>query len=156
MTGNGWRHNIKGAIEGLPLYLLIIIIIAAVSIGIVMGLLNMAKPPQTLGTVGLSTPLVAVQDLNGDGISENGSFSLTVTVCDGTGNRLAGAVVSLNGDDVKKADGTNPYAITDPSGQARFTGLSCAIVGSGTNPITVTIEKSGYGHKTLDIPVVQQ
>ncbi len=162
MTGKGWRKGRKGwsndkrgAIEGLPLYLLIIIIITAVSIGIVMGLLNMAKPPQALGTVSLSTPLIAVKD-DGSGIYKNDSVSLTVTVTDSSGNRLKDAVVSLSGDNIKKADGTNPYGRTDANGEAKFTGLKCSVVGSGTNPITVTVEKSGFGKKVLDIPVVAE
>jgi len=162
MTGKGWRKGRKGwsndkrgAIEGLPLYLLIIIIITAVSIGIVMGLLNMAKPPQALGTVSLSTPLIAVKD-DGSGIYKNDSVSLTVTVTDSSGNRLKDAVVTLSGDNIKKADGTNPYGRTDANGEAKFTGLKCSVVGSGTNPITVTVEKSGFGKKVLDIPVVAE
>jgi hypothetical protein len=79
-----------------------------------------------------------------------------VTVTDSSGNRLKDAVVTLSGDDIKKADGTNPYGRTDANGEAKFTGLKCSIVGSGTNPITVTVEKSGYGKKVLDIPVVQE
>jgi len=151
----GLRNDRKGAIEGLPLYLLIIIIITAVSIGIVMGLLNMAKPPQALGTVSLSTPLIAVRD-DGSGIYRNDSVSLTVTVTDSSGNRLKDAVVSLSGDNIKKADGTNPYGRTDLNGEAKFTNLKCSVVGSGTNPITVTVEKSGFGKKVLDIPVVAE
>ena len=153
--GRSWRKNRNGAIEGLPLYLLIIIIITAVSIGIVMGLLNMAKPPQALGTVSLSTPLIAVKD-DGSGIYKNDSVSLTVTVTDSSGDRLKDAVVTLSGDNIKRADGTNPYARTDSNGEARFAGLKCSCVGSGTNPITVTVEKSGFGKKVLDIPVVAE
>jgi hypothetical protein len=153
--GRGWGKDRNGAIEGLPLYLLIIIIITAVSIGIVMGLLNMVKPPQALGTVSLSTPLISVKD-DGSGISKNDSVSLTVTVTDSSGNRLKDAVVTLSGDNIKKSDGTNPYGRTDANGEARFSGLKCSIVGSGTNPITVTVEKSGFGKKVLDIPVVQE
>ena len=153
--GRSWRKNRNGAIEGLPLYLLIIIIITAVSIGIVMGLLNMAKPPQALGTVSLSTPLIAVKD-DGSGIYKNDSVSLTVTVTDSSGDRLKDAVVTLSGDNIKRADGTNPYARTDSNGEARFSGLKCSCVGSGTNPITVTVEKGGFGKKVLDIPVVAE
>jgi|GEM_PF-1754347 len=151
----GWRKNRRGAIEGLPLYLLIIIIITAVSIGIVMGLLNLAKPPQALGTVSLSTPLVAVRD-DGSGIYKNESVNLTVTVTDSSGNRLKDAVVTLSGNGIKRPDGTNPYARTDGNGEARFSNLKCSVVGSATNPITVTVEKSGFGKKVLDIPVVAE
>ena len=155
MTGKGLRHDKRGAIEGLPLYLLIIIIITAVSIGIVMGLLNMAKPPQALGAVSLSTPLISVRD-DGSGTFRNDSVSLTVTVTDGSGNRLKDAVVTLSGDNIKRADGATPYARTDGNGEAKFANLRCSVVGYGTNPITVTVEKAGFGKKVLDIPVVQE
>jgi len=149
-----WRRRREAAIEGLPLYLLIIIIITAVSIGIVMSMLNMAKPPQTLGSVNLSTPVVVVRDSNNDSIYDNNSISLTVTVTDSSGNKLSGAVVTLTGNDIKTPSGTNPYATTGSDGKATFTGLKCSVIGTGANPITVTIEKSGYGKKTLDLPVV--
>ena len=65
-------------------------------------------------------------------------------------------MVTLSGNNIKRPDGTNPYARTDSDGKARFSDLSCSVVGQATNPITVTVEKSGYGKKVLDIPVVAE
>ncbi len=155
MAGTKWRRSREGAIEGLPLYLLIIVIITAVSIGIVFGMLSLAKPPQALGSVSLSPQMVVVSDRDGDGTWTNESVSLTVVVTDSSGNRLPGAVVTLAGNGIKTGSGTNPYATTDSEGKAAFTGLKCSVVGSGAGPITVTIEKAGYGKKVMDIPVVQ-
>jgi len=152
MTGLAYRRNTRAAIEGLPLYLLIIIIITAVSIGIVMGMLNMVKPPQTIGNVSISPEAIEVRD-DGTGTYVNSSFSLNVTVTDGSGNRLSGAVVTLGGNNVKM-DGGAAY-LTTKDGKASFTKLSCSLVGAGTNPIIVTIEKSGYGKKTVDLIVVK-
>ena len=152
MTKLSHDSNTRAAIEGLPLYLLIIIIITAVSIGIVLSLLNMVKPPQTLGDVSLSIPLVEVQD-DGTGTYVNQSFSLDVTVTDGSGNRLSDAVVTLSGNDIKMNGGA--AYLTTKDGKAAFTQLSCSVVGAGTNPIVVTIEKSGYGKKTVELPVVK-
>jgi hypothetical protein len=152
MPGLSYRRNTRAAIEGLPLYLLIIIIITAVSIGIVMGLLNMAKPPQTLGDISLSIPVVETHD-DGTGTYVNSSFSLNVTVTDGSGNRISGAVVTLGGNSIKM-NGAAAY-LTTKDGKASFSQLSCSLVGTGTNPIVVTIEKSGYGKKTIELPVVK-
>jgi len=149
-----WRKRNDAAIEGLPLYLLIIIIITAVSIGIVMTMLNMAKPPQTLGQVSLSTPVVVLNDPNKDGTYNNDSVSLVVTVTDSSGNKLSGAVITLTGNDIKTSACGNPYATTGSDGKASFSGLKCSVIGTGANPILITIEKSGYGKKTLDLPVV--
>ncbi|MEM2868820.1 MAG: Ig-like domain-containing protein [Thermoplasmata archaeon] len=155
MAVRKWRRSDGGAIEGLPLYLLIIVIITAVSIGIVFGMLSLAKPPQALGSVSVSPQLVVVSDKDGDGIWANESVAITVTVTDSSGNRLAGAVVTLQGNNIKTREGSKPYATTDANGEAKFTGLRCSVVGSGAGPIIVTIEKPGYGKKVLDIPVVQ-
>ena len=152
MRGLSIQRDTRAAIEGLPLYLLIIIIITAVSIGIVMGMLNMAKPPQTIGGVDLSIPLVEVRD-DGTGHFVNESFNLNVTVTDGSGNKLSGVVVTLGGNSIKM-NGAAAY-LTTKDGVASFTKLSCSVVGSGTNPIVVTIEKSGFGKKTIELPVVK-
>lgn len=154
MDSLSYKKNSRAAIEGLPLYLLIIIIITAVSIGIVMGLLNMAKPPQTLGAVTYAPQLVAVSYSNASGNYENNSFSVTVTVTDGSGNRLSGAVVTLTGNNIKDSTDKNPYLTTDSNGQAKFSGLKCSVVGTSSSPITITVEKGGFGKKTLDLPVV--
>ena len=152
MPGSPYRRNTRAAIEGLPLYLLIIIIITAVSIGIVMGLLNMVKPPQTIGDISLSIPLVEVRD-DGTGTYVNQSFSLNVTVTDGSGNKISGAVVTLSGDSIKMNGGA--AYLTTKDGTAPFKQLSCSVVGAGTNPIVITVEKSGYGKKTIELPVVK-
>ncbi|MGQ9583706.1 MAG: carboxypeptidase-like regulatory domain-containing protein [Thermoplasmatota archaeon] len=149
------QRNDRGAIEGLPLYLLIIVIITAVSIGIVFGMLGLAKPPQALGSVSLSPQLVVLSDRDGDGTWTNESVALTIIVTDSSGNRLPGAVVTLTGNGIKTPSGTNPYATTNSDGMAVFTGLKCSVVGSGAGPIVVTIEKAGYGKKVMDVPVVQ-
>ena len=152
MPGLSYRRNTRAAIEGLPLYLLIIIIITVVSIGIILGLLNMVKPPQTIGDISLSIPLVEVRD-DGTGTYVNSSFNLSVTVTDGSGNKLSGVVVTLSGDSIKMNGGAAYNTTRD--GTASFNQLSCSVIGAGTNPIVITIEKSGYGKKTLELPVVK-
>lgn len=156
MTVSPYRRDRRAAIEGLPLYLLILVIITAVSIGIVLGLLSLAKPPQTLGAVTVDPQVIAVSDPNGDSIYDASNANITVTVTDGSGNRLSGAVVTLSGNNITDTGGKKPFLTTNSDGQAKFSGLKCSVVGSGTNPILITIEKAGYGKKTLDLPVVQQ
>lgn len=117
-----------------------------------MGLLNMAKPPPTIGCVSLSPEVIEARD-DGNGTYVNDSFSLNITVTDGSGSRLSGAVVTLSGDNIKMNGGA-AYAITK-DGKASFTQLSCSLAGAGTNPIVVTVEKSGYGKKTQELIVVK-
>lgn len=147
------RKDKSGAIEGFPLYLMIIIIITVVGIGIVLGLLSQVEPPKTMKTVSISPETVEVKDPDGDDVYTNNDFSVTIRVTDSSGDGIKGAVITLEGCNVKDG-GTRPYGKTDSDGKLTLSGLSCEVVGDDTGHITVTVEKSGMGKKTSEIVVI--
>lgn len=159
MHGENMRGFVRmkdGAIEGMPLYLLIIVIITVVSIGIIVGLMSAFKPPATFGDIHVEPNVIVVHLDKTTGIYKNDSIDITVIVSDSQGNRVEGAVVSLEGNNISTQDNRRPYGTTDSNGMKVFKGLKCQVIGTGTYPIKVKIEKSGYPSKTIDIPVVKE
>jgi hypothetical protein len=153
---SAFSRNRTGAIEGFPLYLVIVIIIAVVSVVIVMGMLNSVNPPKTIKEVLVVEPTaVTVKDGDGNGIYEpEKPFAIKVKVVDNNGDAVKGAVVTISGDSVKKSSGEAAYGTTDENGELQLTGLTCQVVG-GTSPLTIKAEKSGFGEKTTTLPVVK-
>jgi len=139
-------RNTRSAVEGMPMYLLIVVIVTVVSIGIIFGMLNAVRPPATIDKVVVSPDMITVSDPDGDGEYTNESFDLSILVKDSNDNPVKGAVVTLSGCDVKDSGGTVPYGKTDSSGKIHFRSLRCSVAGSGNSHITVTVEKSGYSN----------
>lgn len=156
MAMSAFRKDPSAAIEGFPLYLVIVIIIAVVSVVIVMGMLNSVNPPKTIKEVLVVEPAaVTVKDADGNGIYEpERPFTVKVKVVDNNGDPVKGAIVTIAGNNVKKSTGEAAYGTTDDNGELLFSGLDCEVVGA-TSPLTIKAEKSGYGEKTTTLPVVK-
>jgi protocatechuate 3,4-dioxygenase beta subunit len=149
----GFKRDRSAAIEGLPLYLIIIVVITVVGLGIILGLMNTIKTPKTIDKVVLSKEVVEVTDTDKDGTYTTTNQAVTVKVVDSNGDPIKGAVVRLTGCNVKENGGT-AYGTTDSNGEVKFTKLSCEVIGSDTGHITVEVEKSGMGKKTATITVI--
>jgi hypothetical protein len=149
----GFKHDRKGAIEGLPLYLIIIIVITVIGLGIILGMMNTIKPPKTIDKVVLSKEVIIVEDGNTDGIYSASKEALTIKVVDSNGDPIKGAVVTLSGCNVKE-NGTTAFGTTDSNGELKFKALSCEVLGTDTGHINVVVEKSGLGKKTAVITVI--
>jgi len=150
---HGLRSDRSGAIEGLPLYLIIIIVITVLGLGIILGMMNTIKPPKKIEKIVLSTETIAVKDDNKDGTYEVKNQALTVKVVDNNGDPIKGAVVRLTGCNVSEG-GTTAYGTTDSNGELKFKALSCQVIGTDTGHITVAVEKSGMGKLEATITVI--
>jgi protocatechuate 3,4-dioxygenase beta subunit len=150
---HGFKSDRNGAIEGLPLYLIIIIVITVIGLGIILGMMNTIKPPKTLDKVVPSKETIEVKDDNKDGTYEAKNQALTVKVVDNNGDPIKGAVVTLTGCNVSNA-GKTAYGTTDSNGEVKFTALNCQVIGTDTAHIQITAEKSGMGKKTVTITVI--
>ncbi|QLH75519.1 MAG: Ig-like domain-containing protein [Methanomassiliicoccales archaeon] len=153
--GNELVRDKDGGIEGLPLQLMILVLIAGVGSAVMMGWMANLDTPTTISEVCTEPGQIILKDLNGDGIYTNDSIDLMVHVVDNNGNDVSGAVVILNGCNVATSSGTTAYGTTDSTGHVLFKGLRASHVGSSLGFITVTITKGGSGSEsTYSIPVV--
>jgi hypothetical protein len=150
-----FKKDRRGGIEGLPLQLMIMVLIAGIGSAVLLGWMGNLNAPQSIGSV-TSTPMELVaHDGNGDGIYDASNLGLTITVLDGKGDSVAGATVVLDGCNIERLDGSAPYGTTDSNGQITLDNLHLSQTGKAVGFITVTVTKSGYGTDTsLSIPVI--
>jgi len=143
------NRNKRGSIEGLPLQLMIVIIIATLGTAILIGWMGSIDTPKSIGTVDV---------VSGDIVLEGTSTTngvIVVYVADQNGNPLSGATVVLSGLGVMDKNGKTAYLNTDSMGYASFDGLHINLRGAGVGFITVNVSMSDYGeNNTARVAVI--
>jgi len=155
MARRGLVGNQAGGIEGLPLQLLIMVVVAGLGLTIIMGWMNSIAAPHSIGDVFVTPSEITVFDDDGDGVYTNDGVAITVTVTDEKGDRLEGATVVLEGANVKGGDGAVARGVTNSNGQVLFQGLNVESFGSKLTTVTVTVAKGDYGiDSSYEIPII--
>lgn len=137
------NNNRKGSIEGLPLQLMIVILVATMGTGILLGWMNSIDTPNSIGSVDVVSSDI---DMNGEYRINDGHIEIFVT--DQDGNPLKGATVVLSGLGVCDKNGGTAYGTTDSTGYISFSDLSITMRGSTVGFITVNVSMSDYGENT--------
>jgi len=139
------RRNRRGGIEGLPLQLMIIILVAALGTAIIIGWMGTIETPKSIRSV------------EADPVNIQGTIgvNLKVTVTDQDGNPLEGATVVLTGNGIVNSQGKTPNAVTDQKGTVQFIGLSIKNLSGSVGYIDVEAMKPGYGSKSIQIVVIR-
>ena len=110
----------KGALEGLPLYLIILVVIAAVAIVVIFSYLNVLK------TVELAKIEVYIDQQKVDPLeTTEGTHGVYIVAIGDDGSKLKDVTITLTG------AGVNMAKKTDSNGEAHFGSLDFIIV-SGT------------------------
>jgi len=149
------RNDCSGGIEGLPLQLLIMVVVAGLGLTIIMGWMNSIAAPHSIGEIYVSPSEILVYDEDKDGLYTKSGVVMTITVTDQSGDRLEGATVMLEGANIKTKDGGPVRGVTDPHGQVVLTGLSVESFGTRLTTIMVTVAKGDYGiDSSFEIPVI--
>ncbi|MGM0406078.1 MAG: hypothetical protein ACQEQM_08055 [Thermoplasmatota archaeon] len=111
MNRNRKKLSNEGALEGLPLYLILLVVIAGVGTAIIVGWMTSAQ----------STELDSIEVEDGNGIVTAGSNNnVKITTYDQDGNGLEGVVLTLEGCDVVESgetgsDGSYTFRNINPS-----------------------------------------
>ena len=144
-----------GGIEGLPLQLLIMVVVAGLGLTIIMGWMASISVPRSIGEVFVDPGEILVFDSDGDGIYSREGLALTVVVTDQSGDRLEGATVLLEGSNIRTSDGGPVRGITDSRGRAVFVDLVIEHYGPTLATVTVTVAKGDYGiDSSFEIPII--
>lgn len=128
------RRNMddEGALEGLPLYLIILVVVAGIGTAIIAGWMMSAQ----------STELGSMEVVEEDRIiSENSGETITIKAYDQDGNPLQGAVVTLEGSGVTKS------GQTDSEGECDISNVRAELP-SNDNFGTIDVEVSYTGDMT--------
>lgn len=152
-----WRRgrlNRRAGIEGLPLQLMIMVLIAGVGSAILIGWMSGLEAPKAISSVRATPSEIVVEDLNRDGIFDRTNFDINITVLDQQGDGVAGASVILEGANLRKGSAV-AHGTTDAAGKLLLSGLSCSLSGDRVGYIHVTVSRAGFGSDvTLTIPVI--
>jgi len=149
------KEDLGGGIEGLPLQLLIMVVVAGLGLTVIMGWMNSISAPHSIGEVFASPSEIVVYDEDGDGLYTHENIIMTVTVTDQDGKRLEGATVILEGANIRTSTGDAVRGVTDSQGQVLFSGLKVEQFGSRLTTIAVTVAKGDYGiDSSYEIPVI--
>ena len=149
---NDWR----GGIEGLPLQLMIMVVIAGIGTTVILGWMSGLQPPSTIASIHTYPGEIVLTDSDGDGIFQAGDITIQITVLDTGGNGISGATVLLEGASIcyQSTDGT-VHGVTDSAGKLILSGLKASLAGEQMGFITVTVIKSGYGSEGgVQVPVI--
>lgn len=156
MTKQSIKKNNGGGIEGLPLQLMIMVVIAGIGTTIILGWMAGLQPPSSIGSIHSSPGEIVLSDPDGDGIFKGQDLAIEITVLDPSGKGIVGASVILEGAALSSAvEGGTVHGITDTNGKVTFTDLEACLTEGPLGFITVTIVKSGYGTDSeFKIPVI--
>ena len=156
------RMNRRGSIEGLPLYMTMMVVISAASIAILSGWFSGAEY-RTIGDVHVEPEQIILEKKStpyGYTVYSKSHFRMVVTVTDDKGNPIKDASVTLTGMGIKmkattqkgRATSITPHALTDSNGIAVLYNL---YINNAYGPGEITV-KVTYGHggiKYVTVPV---
>jgi len=138
------KMNRKGALEGLPLYMIILVVIAGIGTAVIGGWMMSAQTTE-LGSLEVEDHEGEVSQID---LSEFQTKTLTVTTYDQQGDALEGTTVFIEGCGAGDID--EPVKQTDSDGEASFGLQSSDLhVPSGDNFGTITITAEYTGDMTL-------
>ncbi|MFP4197277.1 MAG: carboxypeptidase-like regulatory domain-containing protein [Methanomassiliicoccales archaeon] len=145
-----------GGIEGLPLQLMIMVLVAGLGTTVILGWMGGLEAPKTIDSVHVSPGRVVLGDPDGDGIFSTSDIEVVVTVQDQEGSGIPGATVLLEGSSVKYGgDDEAVHGVTGPDGRVEFTDLNVSSAGEGISYLHITVAKPGYGSEsTTSVPVI--
>jgi hypothetical protein len=122
------KNDDRASVEGMPLYMLIMVVVVVAAIGIITGLMG-AFTGQNLGEVSATPDVIHVS-------GGEGSTEFTVTVKDTEGRAIEGATVYIEGEGVATAaktgeDGTAAFSVSVDLGTKAVGELSIRVSHDG-------------------------
>ena len=151
------RKDRNAGIEGLPLQLMIMVVVAGLGMTVILGWMGGLNSPNGIDAVYSSPNEIVLTDGDHDGIYARSGIMLTISVMDLHGEPVKGATVVLDGCNLQVSGGKQVHGTTDDSGKVTFNGLTASQTGRSVGFITVTVTKSGLGtDSSLTVPVVSE
>jgi hypothetical protein len=156
-----FRKNIRrdrdAGIEGLPLQLMIMVVVAGLGTAIILGWMGGLSAPNGIEAVYSNPTELVLSDGDHDGVYTKTGISITISVLDKSGDAVKGATVVLDGCNLVGSNGKQVHGTTDDLGKVTFTGLSASQTGRSVGFILVSVTKSGLGTDNgLTVPVISE
>ncbi len=151
------RKDRDAGIEGLPLQLMIMVVVAGLGTAIILGWMGGISAPNGISAVYSNPSEITLTDSDHDGIHTRTGITLTITVLDNSGEVVQGATVVVDGCNIETSDGRTVHGTTNSEGKVTFSGLSASQTGKTVGYVTVSATKGGMGTDgSLTIPVISE
>ena len=132
--------NRDGGIEGLPLQLMIVILVATLGTAVIMGWMGGIDSPHFIKTIGVEENVVVI---------ENGVIGdIHVCVLDENDEPLKGVSVLISN---KQVVGPTSYVTTDDNGRAVLKGWTLSDYPKSTIKLSLSAYLSGYTERTEQV-----
>ena len=132
----------SASIEGLPLQLMIMGIIASLGTAVIVGWISSIQTPTCIGNVEFEPDEIFVTDKNRDGIFDATIKEFSLRVVDTAGNPIGNANILLEGTSICN-EHHRLYGKTNDDGMLVFKDVSFRVVGDRTTTITVSVSGQG-------------
>ena len=145
MLGN-LKGNDRGGIEGLPLQLMIVIMVATMGSAVIIGWMGSIDTPHYISSLNVEENIVYIED------GEIPDIHILVT--DEDGSPMAGVTVRIVNGQVSHPDGRDHDVVTDSKGRATLKGWHLEDYPLGTITLKISAYRSGYSTYTEEVPGV--
>jgi hypothetical protein len=137
------KGNNKGGIEGLPLQLMIVIMVATMGSAVIMGWMGSIDTPQYISTLGVEENIVYIDD---------GEIpDIHLLVLDQNDEPMKGVTVRIMNSQVYHPEGKDYDVITDTYGRTVLKGWLLGDYPMGTISLKISAYKSGYTTYTEEV-----
>ena len=149
------RKNRKGGIEGLPLQLMIVIMVATLGTAIIIGWMGNIEEPDSISKVEVVSGEIDLSKTSSTYGTTSGSYGsyytttkdVAIVVYDQDNNPIPGATVVLTGLGITDSQGKTVHGDTDDNGSVVFKNLRLRMNGN-IGYIDVNVSKAGYGENS--------
>jgi len=128
----------KGSIEGLPLQLMIIGLIASLGTAVIVGWISSIETPRYIGMVEIEPQDIIVFDPDGDGIYERELNSITLKILDTAGKAVENAKILLEGEGINN-EHSRFFGTTGSDGIVTLWDVSIEVTGGQITTICVLV-----------------
>ena len=135
-----------GGIEGLPLQLMIVIMVATMGSAVIMGWMGNIDTPHYISSLNVEENIVYIED------GEIPDIHIFVT--DEDDDPMSGVTVRIVNSQVSHPDGKDHDVVTDSKGRATLKGWVLEDYPVGTITLKISAYKSGYTTYTVEVPGV--
>ena len=143
-----------GGIEGMPLQLMILVIVAGLTLAVVLGWTLSIQGPAVIKSVTTDPAVIDLGPVPEDRTAMR-TVVLRVTAYDGKDQPIRDIVVSLRGA-VVRSYVSQDAADGSVDGTATFGGVQVTLPpGVSVGEVAITVQKSGYPSKAWSLPVVR-
>jgi hypothetical protein len=150
------RKDENGSIEGLPLQLMIMGIIASLGTAVIVGWVSSIQTPIYIGKVEISPQEILVHDSDENGVFDAELDEMTIRITDTSGNPIGDAQVLIEGSALGN-EHHRLFGTTDNEGMLEFKSVSVKVIGDHVCALKMSVSGQGLASEYwTDVMVIPE